>query len=190
MPSINVNDTASPRLQAIHQAVGPGGRLRLMRVLGRGLEGDLRKHFAARDTEPNRRGWPKSHFWAGRIRTATTFTGATDSTSTVSISDPAFGARLDGATIRSPDGKKLSVPLTAEAASAGMPSAKRLPGVFLLRTKSGRAFLVRRNIGHLDFLWILRDRVRHPKDPRALPPSADLAAAAERRAEDFINRLS
>lgn len=45
---INVRDTASRAIAALHAKLVPGRRRSLMLVMGRQLEGDLRRHFTAR----------------------------------------------------------------------------------------------------------------------------------------------
>lgn len=70
--------------------------------------------------------------------------------------------------IRPKNGKALTVPLSDNLTSAGVPrypsaAALRATGeTFLLKTKSGKAFIVKREGETLRWLWILKDRVAIP----------------------------
>lgn len=167
----------------------------MMRRLGKRAEVELRDHFRARNSEPNKRRWPKQRFW-GRIRRATAFSGATDTQATVTIADPAMAAKIHGATIRPVEAKALAIPLRKEAYGK-RPSAGLIPNLFVLRTKKG-AFLAastmkrrgRRRSGpkgqRLTIYWKLVKSTTVPRDPRALPEQQFMGARLRAEAERFI----
>ena len=177
---LSVTDRATPLLTRLYDRVAPGRRQPLLRVLGRRLEHSLRKHFQTRDAEGNKRGWPRSHFW-NRLRRATAFAGATDSAAKVTVADPALAQKVHGGTIRPIQAKALAIPLRAEAKVAGRPSARLIPGLFILKSARGGVFLARREDRALRLYYKLVKSVTQQADPRALPLRhlvlADLHAA-------------
>src|SRR6185503_8329142 len=102
-----VKVTASP---ALKQMIARSGRP-LLAVLGKRLEVTLRQHFRVRGQRPNKRGWPKQHFWDRRIRNATALSSVTDRTATVTIADPAFNAHYFGGTIVPKEAQNLAIPM-------------------------------------------------------------------------------
>ena len=146
----------------------------------------LHRHFRRRDSEPNKRGWPKQHFWA-RIRRVTALSSISEDGATVTVSDPAFGARVHGATIRPKQARALAIPLVPQAAGV-RPSSGLIQDLFMLRAKDGRGFLAREEGQGLTLYYRLVKRVTHPKDPRALPSRAAILSALERTATSFLRR--
>lgn len=188
--SIKVNSEAVERkLQQLASTLDGPRRKALMQVLGKGLETDLQAHFLRKNRKPNKRGFPKSNFWR-RIRTATQFTGATQSNATVAIADPAFATHYHGATIQPRRAKYLAIPNTAEAYGSE-PRSGRIDGLFFAQNKKGTKFLARKGAGgELEVHYFLKKRVRIPKDPTALPPRNVLAQATLQRARAHIARTS
>ncbi|MDR2429399.1 MAG: hypothetical protein LBD14_00580 [Puniceicoccales bacterium] len=109
--TIQSTDLATPKLQKMIGRLTQ--RQPLMARLGETLAETLREHFLARNQEPNKRGWPKTNFWA-RIRQATALTSATNDKATVTIADPAFAATLHGGTFTKSHGA-YAIPLRPEA---------------------------------------------------------------------------
>jgi len=205
--SVQVRDTASPALR--EALANLTHRQPLLAALGRGLEADLRAHFAAKDARGNRRGWPRQHFWA-RIRNATVFTGATNDAATVSIADPAIHAHYYGGTIRPKEAKFLAIPARAEAYGI-RPSSGLIPGLRFVPTRAG-GMLVQRDFTALRivkdsrkgregqlrakslgeqgggvFYWLKRF-VTVPKDPDALPRPSVLQEKLMARAAEWLRR--
>ena len=194
MIRVTLNDDTD-RLDAdtrrLVDALDRAGRRELMQVLGKGLEGDLQRHFRGRNTEPNKRGWPKQQFWA-RIRRATAHTSADADGATVTVADPAFAAKVHGArNVRPGPGKRfLTIPLRPEAygvrASSGL-----IPGLFFLRSRRGRAFLASSEAigdGKLRLYYRLVPSVNLPADDRALPPRREIQQALIRRTRSHVRR--
>lgn len=157
-----------------------------MTVLGRRVERFLRKHFAARDQEGNRRGWARSHFW-NRLRRATAFAGATDSAAKVVVSDPAFAFKVRGGTIRPVSAKALAIPLREEAKVAGRPRARLIPGLFILKTGRG-VYLARREDRALRLYYKLVKSITQRADPRAMPLRHLVFADLMTAVTSFLNR--
>jgi hypothetical protein len=183
---IHINDAATPGLERL---LGRVERRRpLLAVLGRQLEASLRQHFLLREGEPNKRGWPKQHFWS-RIRRATALSSVTATTATVTVTDPALAQKIHGGTIRPRPGRKfLALPLRAEAAGR-MPGS----GLFFMRTRRGKGLLVaagRAGRGgpreSVRPYYLLVPGVTQRADPRALPPQAALHAELTQTADDYL----
>lgn len=158
----------------------------LMRLIGKRLEVDLRKWFRARDGEPNKRGWPKQHFWA-RIRNATAFDPeqTTDRVATVVIADPAFAAKVHGPTVIEPKEKDwLAIPMRPEVYGK-WPSSGIIPGLFPLR-RGEKLWLAARVNGALRLFYRLVKRVTLPPDPKALPPEGDVMMAVNEELDDYF----
>jgi phage gpG-like protein len=110
---VQVQDAATPALAAIARLVrAPRG---LMAAAGKRVEKEYRGHFLALDRQGNARGWPRSHFWARRVRQATSLTSVTDTGAKVTIASPEFGHKVRGGTVRPKRGKFLAIPMTPQA---------------------------------------------------------------------------
>jgi phage gpG-like protein len=190
--TIDIHDTATPRLRKLLEA------LVNRRPLMIGLAGEAKRtvlgHFDARQDEPNKRGWKKSGFWGTvRKRTENVTPEVTADTATLRLSAPALAMRIHGGIIAARAGKALAIPLRPEAAGIS-PGSGLIPGLFILRARSGKAFLAKRDDTgwraatgqkrrrmtrtdpattrqRLTIYYYLAKRVRHPADPRALPPT-------------------
>jgi hypothetical protein len=176
-----------------------------MQAAGQGVVALLREHFReAERTRPNRRGWPRQHFWAQFARRVS-LGPTTPARAIVQIQDPqgALRHKIDGGTITPKRGRALAIPLTAEAYKKGAQARIRdaFPEAFVMRTKKG-AWIVRakfqtRGTGRrkkgiqgqrLEFLFKLVPRVTHSADPRALPDESAIAAAAIGAVEGWFAR--
>jgi hypothetical protein len=207
--TVQVRDTATPAIKrALETLSNP---VALMKVLGKGLETDLRAHFAAKNKQPNKRNWPKQNFWA-QIRSATNFTGATNDQATVTVADPRINPHVHGGVVRPKDAKLLAIPVRREAYGV-RPSSGLIPGLklvvfpksgpalvqvpltqikFTKDRRKGREGLLRakatakRTIARI--MYLLRPSVRIPKDPTALPSDAVLQDKLGQRAEAWLQR--
>jgi phage gpG-like protein len=188
---LTIIDHATPALQALAARVRDRRAL-AARLASVALEA-VRRHFALREQEPNKRGWPKQHFWAG-VRRATTISRIDDTGATVSVSDPAFAHKVTGGTIRPRAGRKfLAIPLRAEAAGK-LPRSGLIPELFFMKTRSGRGLLVtpgRAGRGgareSVRPYYLLLPSVTHRPDPRALP---NLDALADSLLETARRRIA
>jgi hypothetical protein len=185
-------DDLSPAIRRLISAIDPA---RLMQVAGKRLEIEMRKHFLDLDRRPNKRGWPSRHFWS-RISKSTALGAVSRDSATVSVSDPAFWAKKQGATIRPKRGKFLAIPATAAAYAAGSPREGGAPELsfdrqvnpatgrmqFCLSVKSS-------NTASTVWYWLAR-QTTVPADPDALPREIHLKAAILDSIESFVARNS
>lgn len=198
---LDIDDRATPRL-AKRMALLARPRP-ILAAAGKAVEVALKEHFARKEAQPNKMGWPKTHFWGRRIRPATQLVRASDTEAVVSVSDPALAMRLRGGTIRPKEGKYLAIPARAEAYGR---SPKTFDDLHFVPTGNGRGYLAR-NLqtsarigkdgkvrrgglsGGEAMYWLVR-HVRQQADPSALPRHRDLEAAAARAALAALRRIA
>ncbi|MDR2675865.1 MAG: hypothetical protein LBC18_13625 [Opitutaceae bacterium] len=215
--NFSIEDNISPRLHLLMLTMRQPQRL--MANVGRGVATALKAHFAARESEPNKRHWPKSHFWAGVAR-ATQFVGATDTVATISIASRPFAHKVTGGTIQPGAGRKyLAIPL--RAAWYGVTPREFPRNTFRHAVINGKHFLVERPKtvqsaeipkdapaavkramraarkaskgaakGETSFAYILKQSVTHAPDARALPPPAVINAVIEARVKQHFDRVT
>lgn len=201
---ITKEDGISPHLQATLADLK--NTRPLMRKLGEGLVTDIRAHFAARDQEPNARGWPKAHFWAraGRRNTALNFYNDTEAV--VSIASEAIAHKLEGGEVRPKRGRALAIPNSAEAYKAGQPSSMNkdmlefiplnmggLVGMLVERQhdvlrKTKKGFKQGEKRGGKIWYWLMA-KVTHKPDPRTLPPDDEIEARVYSAADNYLQQI-
>lgn len=184
MLRITVNSEAARA--AVAQAGQIGGRPILAAAAGAVADG-VRRHFLARNAEPNRKGWPKRNFWTREGANHTAVGLVTDAAAVVQVSSAAIAHKLTGGTIRPGPGRRaLAIPLTAEASAAGSPRLGVLDGLF--RPRGTRILATRGAGGRLVPQYALAAKVTQAADPRTLPPARDLQQAAVRAADAAVER--
>lgn len=111
---IDINDAAATSsLAAIIRNVSD--RKPLHGALGGWGERTLRDYFGRRESQPNKTGWPKQHFW-DQIRSATALSKVDQEGATITINDSRLAQKVYGGTIVPGAGKKyLALPAIAEA---------------------------------------------------------------------------
>lgn len=148
-----------------------------MTKLGGGLRSVLKAHFRNRNMSSNseskraQKGWKQAGIWK-KIMDRTDLAGATETTATVSISEPAFRAKLFGLrNLRPVRGKMLAIPLDARAYGRP-PKNNPIPGMFCLTVKrTGKTYLaIRDGKAGLKVMYRLIESVSVPEDPHAMPP--------------------
>jgi hypothetical protein len=191
-----IENSATPFLQdAIKQVERP---LVLMQAVTKAVQVKLVEHFAARQAEGNKRGWPSQKFWHGGRNSVANQTAVGEVTpleGIVVIASLPFIHKVTGGPIEAKRRKNLRIPLRAEAyAMSGEGSIQgRVPGLFLIKTLKGawlvkwkqtrvkgqrRASLGISNEG-LEFWFRLTPRVEQDADPRALPEREEIIATIE-----------
>lgn len=188
-PQFQIQNLATPKLQTILAALQPAQRKAMLQRLGKELEKQLKAHFLQRENDsPNKKGFPRSHFWNREVRDKTALREVTADRAVVGIDSPEFRFKLTGGTIRPGPGRKnLAIPLRGEVYGV-LPRANTIPGIFLVHT-GGRLYLAARDGSALRVYWKLVPFVTQVADPRALPPTEKLQAALEARADQEIQRI-
>jgi len=183
-------DTATDHLHRI--AAGLANKRPLLAALGKQLEIDLRKHFLARDTEGNKRGFPSKHFWRNQVAKHTALTSITDTAATVTISSPELIHKIQGGVISPKRAKALAIPISPQAYKAGSPSLFPKPLTMVIRPGKP-PLLVETGIIGKSKAWILHyillKSVRHAPDPRALPAPGPLYQSLFARAKAHLSRI-
>lgn len=202
---ITIKDGATPRLKEL--AGGLTKRKPLHAAMGKRGEIELRAHFAARDLEPNAKGWPKQHFW-GQMRRATAYLSADANGAVVVIADKRINQRIFGGTLKPRETKFMAIPAIAEAYG-------HRPGEFdflkIHRFRSGALALVETDRTIVRFgrtrrdgtrkttvvgrsrrgrvwYWLARS-VKQDKDPQALPPERIFTEAMLAEVDAYVTRL-
>lgn len=170
-----------------------------MAALGKRGERELRAHFAKREREPNKSGWPKQHFWARRIRANTVLTEVSANLAVIDIAAPEFRMKLHGGTITPKEAKFLAIPARREAAGKSPRSFGNLRFVptrrgGLLVANAGFQGPLQRGIKRIGsrqdgiVYYFLVKSVTQRADPHALPPPHSFAAALVSEGHAFLAR--
>lgn len=173
----------------------------LMAAVGKRGEVELRRHAADRNSEPNRKGWPRTNFWSRRIRANTVLSEVTESSAVVDIAAPEIRQKVYGGTITPQGGRKfLAIPARAEAYGKSPLSFANLRFVFTGKgkgmlvaddaiqgpTQRGQKRIAKKQTGAA-YYFLVKSVTQNP-DPRALPNEAEFYAALVREAEAFLAR--
>lgn len=189
---INTFDDASPQFRAAMEKIGSD---RLMRIAGKRLEVELRRHFRTLDGRGNKRGWPSRHTWQ-RIGRATALESVSQAHATVAIADPAYNMKVYGGEVTPKRAKRLAMPATAAAYAAGSPregAAPELDISFEKNPETGKmqmALVVKstdKTQPNTVWYWLIR-KATIPAEADALPPKSELESAISESVESFVNR--
>ena len=147
--NLTFKDTASPQLQRLASALDARGMERVHRVAGDRLKDELQDHFRQKATEPNKRGaqWSgRPRFWE-RMHRATALIAANAKKAVVTVADPAYRARVYGATIRAKSAKYLAIPIykrgNEQYAGVRPRAVFERDQLFTWRSKSGKLYIAR-----------------------------------------------
>ena len=158
-------------------------------LAARAVDNTLKKHFREKNQVPNKRGFPKSDFWA-QIRSSVQ-TLAIPNGATVQVNDPRLNTHVFGATITPKSARALAIPVVAEAYGVRPATFDNLVAI---RTGKGKGNTVgllakkdpTRTI--LQVMYVLVKRVVIPADPTALPAEEALQFAAVSAFESWLER--
>ncbi|HNQ90830.1 MAG TPA: hypothetical protein PKM73_19625 [Verrucomicrobiota bacterium] len=180
----------------------------ILQAAARSVVRSLQDHFRDRDQKSsNRLGGHRTHWWASVAR-STQIASIDDTQAVVSISEPGFGLKVGGGTIRPKLAKWLAIPATAEAHGRRPKTYTMTTGIGLrfVPAGSGKAMLVQaegtligpkrkgkhtkgREVGGLVVYW-LRKSVTQSKDPNALPDRDKLEHSALDAAEAQLRSIA
>lgn len=208
---IDIRDAVTPELEKIMANVRD--RTQLHGSLGGRAERALRDHFARREAEPNKRGWPKQHFW-DQIRSATALGTVDGAGATITINDERLAQKIYGGTIRPGLGKKyLAIPEIAEASGISPKSLTNLrPLVRYVNGERRAVALVERKasaikygrkrkdgtrkitqtasiLGGAVWYWLVKS-VTQRKDERALPDAKGFRRELIEQTREYFKQFS
>ena len=170
----------------------------------------LRDHFRTRDAQPNRQGWPKTHFWRQFSR-GVGVASTSNTEAVVSVAHPAIRHKIEGGTITPKRGKFLAIPAMAAAYAAGSPREGAAPDNLAFaysqhpqggwrpslvvqtdvvkevgkpRKDGTRRSKLVRQAGEI-WYWLVRSATQAP-DPDTLPSPELLESAARGSMLDFL----
>lgn len=195
--AVNVSVTQSPQITRLHALTrNPRG---FMGAVGGRAVAELRLHFKRRDDEPNRTGFPKSHFWSRRIRTNTALAEFNATSATVAIAAPEFAQKLHGGTITPKEAKFLTIPARPEAAGK---SPRSFANLRFIPTQRGGLLVAQgafqgpaqRGINRIGprqdgaVYYFLVKSATQRADPRALPGESMFTRALVQAGKDYVER--
>lgn len=183
---IVITDTAPPALKTKAERIARSQRR--MEAIGDRVAEVLREHFQTKNNAGNKKGWWRSNFWVDVVKSATSRTGATDRTATVTVASREFVHKLKDGVVRAKGGSFLAIPLRSEAKEKGSPGEWSQKGDGqLIPIRTGRGLFLFRNLGfrgrgrtkgqRLEVWYKLVTSVRHLADPTALPPRQQILDA-------------
>lgn len=186
--NIQITDQLSPEISRFHAAVLD------RRPLHAALAGDvakmLREHFGKRESQGNKRGWPRKHFWAREGRQNTSVTSISAAGAEVTVASAAIAFKLKGGVIRAKRSRMLAIPLTARAYKAGSPREGGFKDLFFVKA-GGRALLAipgpRKTIKPQ---YLLTPSVTQRPDPDAVPPDRDIDSRVRTAADAWLVRYA
>lgn len=165
----------------------------LLKVVGRQLANDLKKHFRAKDrSHANQLSDRRSHFWLAVSRTVQNPEQTGYNQISVSVTHPAIAQKVFGGTITAKRAKALTIPVEERAYGRTAATFEHETGLklFLLRTGKGsfqKAVLAVKEGKGLVVEYILKRSVTQDADPTALPPKGELEKAILARSQSFLN---
>lgn len=158
-------------------------------ALGARLQDELKDYFFTRNSQPNKRNWPKQNWWA-RVADATQLTEVSDEGATVTVaSREGFYIRLHGGVIQAREAGALTIPAIPEAYGKSAAEFEQSSGIKLFRP-AGARYLAFSDDGaeSVTLAYFLVPRVTIPADPAALPPIDQLADALQEEGNDYLER--
>ncbi len=193
--ALKITDTATARL--IQLKANVAARADLMERLGQRTVEYLKDHFQEREMRggrTRRKGWPSQHTWA-QIAEATKLGEVSADHATIRIASRVLAHKITGGTVRPGPGKRyLAIPLRAEAYGKS-PGGGQVSGLFFLRTRTGRQYLMKAGAKRgarkaaLSPWYRLVTSVTHRPDPEALPSLTPLRHSLATRVNAWVAQL-
>lgn len=169
-------DEVTPHLRKLLRQAASDGPL--AKVIGRAGANELKKHFRARNTKPNKLGGKRTNFWsavASSVQSPTFGPGRI----VIAVNHPAIAQKVHGGTITPRKAKNLAIPIHPAAHGN---SPRVFSDLHFAMTKAGVKLLYRKGNGGIDWMYVLKKSVYQDPDPEALPKDAAMGAALERAA--------
>jgi hypothetical protein len=182
-------DDVSPAL-AVLRARAKNPR-RIMAAAAGGIANLFRKHLRMLNrTHPNKLGGKRTHMWNEFARSVN-IPQLTDTSATISISDPRAQHKHTGGTIRAKRTKMLAIPVTAEAYGRRPSVFEGETGIklFVLRGENSAA-LAGATEGGVKVFFALKASVTQGPDPKEgiLPPEDEIKTVALAKAQEALAR--
>ena len=194
MITIRVTGPASWNVPAVERtAAALENPQALLKVLGTAVAETMRGHFLDRDAEPNRKGWPKQHFWKD-IADATVRGEPAAGRIEVIVADRRFNLKVFGGTVRPVEARALAIPVNRIAYGVRPRVLQDQLGVPIFRPRKsdgvGAGFLAARIEGEFVVLYSLVRSARHDPDQRAMPPAETVWQAITDGLDDHLAALA
>jgi hypothetical protein len=192
------------RRAPLEPALAQAAEVEARNAAGEAVVSKLQDHFLVKNAQPNAKNWPKRGFWAEVLRSIGSNITAT--AYEIAVASPAFWRRWKGGPpITHKAAKRLAIPAIADAYAAGRPAAGRIPVdlMVIVRKRQGKTtvalaeFSTRPNkrdpnrqirVPGRIWYWLVQQANPGP-DPTAVPPIAELNAAATQTADAYLASL-
>jgi hypothetical protein len=185
--SLNIRDGLAPRMRAILDHIGRGGRIRLNRRMGRAVQNLCHRHLlglaATRHGTANKLGAQPTHFLASAAAAAAQPEAlrADASGATISITHPGLGRAGHEVDIRPTGGRQyLTIPVSAEAYGQTMMhgGTPRFPKAFFFTSKNGNLLYGVKTGRTIHPLYALKTEVHLKQDRTLLPSDREITQTA------------
>lgn len=146
-------------------------------IAGRAVGNLLKAHYRRKDQTGNRLGGQRTHYWQRVGQSVNAPKPEGKNTVVVAISEPTFGHKVTGGTIRAKRAKCLTIPVHPDAHGRRASVLEMTKGIQLFRVKNVLA--ARGADGQLTVFYALKKSVTQAPDPEALPPEKELMETAQ-----------
>jgi hypothetical protein len=203
--NIDIKNTATPAINQMLKDVKPGGALGM--VMGRALANTLKKHFRARNLVPNKLGGTRTNFWsavAAAVQNPVVSTGEVS----VAVSHPAIAQKYYGGKIEPTKKKALAIPVHRLAhgrMARDMQGLAFRPAGTAAKKAGTVGYLVEGELRKITrgprkgkdamrpkvggaMMFVLRKFVDQARDPKTLPPDAEMLEDIAKAARIFLDR--
>ena len=188
MAVIEIKSLGNPSQRLLMQMALARNQRGALAALGKRAEAVLRDHFRMLDKRPNKKGWPRTHFWNREVAQKTAYIGIEGSAAVVRIGSPAFAQKLFGGRIRARSAKALAIPIAAEAYGKRPRERDDRDQLVVIPRKGKPPLLVKKQSGELRPQYVLKKSVEQKAQPDALPKSQTFWGALNDTLTQILNR--
>ncbi len=192
MYTIEILDTASPKVEELLSLLDGPNRNLLSDAAGGSAAAQLRAHFNARNNTPNRLGGERTNYWASVADS--TAHQVTDDGFLLFVDHLGVTLHYEGGEIRPVNAKFLTIPASAEAHGKKAREFPDLVPIFFDKgtadTKSFGALIRPHDDDTFDVIFWLAKRAKITADKTVLPTEPELVNAALDGARDALDRVT
>lgn len=192
---VTIEDLATPALEELARRLR--SRKDLHERMGYGASNLVKRHFLAKNKEPNKKGWRKTGFFGREGLKNTRLETVDESGATVTVASKPMALRYYGGTLRKSQGF-FGIPQREE--HAGKYARKFIEergglegsGLFFRRSGAGRLYLAEREGGNgaLRVHYFFVKQVTHKPDSSVLPTEKELRDTISNEAGIYLEGLA
>jgi hypothetical protein len=188
-------------LKIVIDALTGDGKKDFLTVLGRRGSNELRAWFTKADAKhPNKKGFPRSHFWLDVANSVSNNPAITDNRVTINIAHPVIAFKVIGGTIKPRVANWLTIPVVAAAYGKTVREYEQGESagvkIVFIKKDSTTAFLMEmpvhntgeKGVKKLTLIYVLKKSVTVAPMADALPDTATWQSAFVDEAQKFLER--